>query len=482
MFLVAVASYLFLALINSTKGFRYLGIMLCDLIVLIASAYFNLSGIHLFAQGAMIVLLVTLPIVFHQEWIAALDKSNEVRSRDRVIGWPALVLIALAAGALVTLLGNGVTTKTGKLPQQIVVDAVNLPEGLTANLGSNSKVELVISAPRDKWSSITDDSFSATVDVANQKEGTYDLPVNITSKVADVVIRRINPSRMVVNVEPIIVKTVPVVAKYSGKAGNDLVPDVPVFTPDKVEVSGPKSVVTTMTQAVAAINIEGATAKIDQKFTLVGQTPDGEIIPNITFNPFEVSGAVNLIKAGKLKTVGIRPAITGQPASGFWVNQIIITPTAVTVTGPVDTLDALTQINTENISVNGQSADNTQTVNLAFPSGITSADNTSKVTVKVTFSSTQSMKTTTPTINYMDVNGSLKVTSIDPASVSVLVAGPSGQLSTVDGQIAINLPLSAYKSAGTYSVTITKEMITLPSGVSLVSFLPSAIDVKLDNK
>jgi hypothetical protein len=104
------------------------------------------------------------------------------------------------------------------------------------------------------------------------------------------------------------------------------------------------------------------------------------------------------------------------------------------------------------------------------------------VNLKISVTSAVSLKTVSPTINYQDLSGSLKVTLITPASLSVLVSGPIDKLATIDGQVVINLPLSIYKSAGTYSVSITKEMLVLPADISLVSFLPSAIDVTLSNK
>lgn len=481
-FLVAVSVFLVLLLINSPKGFRYLGILLISIILLITGSYFSLEGLHLLAQALTIILLVTLPVIFRKELVEVLEGTKNTEVRNKYVGIPALVIIAVVMAGVISLVGNGITTKTGSLGQNIVVAAVNLPDGLTANLGSNNTVKVVVSADRNKWSSLSPDSFSATVDVAKQTEGTYDLAVTVTSKINNVIVRNVEPSRMVVTVEPIIKKTVPVVAKFTGHAGNNLVPDVPLFTPDKVDVSGPKSVIGTLTQGVVIVNIEAQTQKITGNFAVVGESPSGDNIANITFEPAEVAASIDLIKAGKLKTVGVRPVIIGQPAAGYWVNQVSVTPSAVTVTGSVDVLDKLTQISTESVSINGLSADYSGSVNLSFPSGVTSADDTTKVTVKLSLTGSTSLKTITPTINYQNLNGALKVTSIDPTSVSTLVAGAISKLGSIDSQIIINLDLSAYKSAGTYSVTITKEMFTLPDGINLVSFLPSAIDVKLDNK
>lgn len=486
--LAVVSSIIFFLLrpLNSIRGWRYIGGLLLTLALLIVSDLAHLHGLHLAIQGLLIALVVGLPIIFHQEWTELLSRSNTVATPSltpATVGSSVLIGAAIVFGLGIVLAANGVSTKTGELPDKINIKAVNLGDGLSANLGSEQKVSVIISAPRASWQALNSDSFSATVDVANQKEGTYDLDVHVDSKVTDVNVRQVIPGRVVVSVEPVIRKTVPVVVKFDGKAGNDLIPDTPTIDPDKVEITGAKSVVDDLTQVIAPVKLNGETGTLEQTSTLSVQNSSGEQIEGVGISSPTVKVKVALIKAGKIKTVGIKPVITGQAKAGLWAQSISVEPSVVSVTGAVDELEKLTAISTASINIDGRDGSYTVSVELSLPQGITIADNTGKVTVKITFAATDTTKTINPQLIYANLDSSLQVQSISPTSLSTVVTGSSDALGKLNaGSVSVSLDLSAYKSAGTYSITIKNASFSLPDGIGLVSFLPSVIDVTLAAK
>lgn len=472
---------------NTRRGWSYMGGLAGAVVLLTATALVTLPGLHFLAQCLLVILLVGWPLYFHDTWVGLFSRRSATNQTlpgvEQYLSAFALTVISLLLAGLITVFGHGVATKTAEFPEPITITAVNLPTGVSANLGDQTSVKLIITAPRSQWASLKSDSFSATVDVGQQSEGTYDLPVSVTVKANQVKILRLSPTHVTVTVEPIIAKTVPVVAKFTGSAGDQLVPDDPVFDPDKVQVSGPKSVVTDLTQAIVQIKLNGETKPIDQPFTPVGLTVDNETIGNLTFTPAQVGVKVAFVKAGKLKTVGIRPVLSGQPASGYWVKQATPTPATVVVTGTADALDKLTDLPTDPVSVAGLSAGTTLPASVSLPAGLSFAQPVDKFTLKIDIDVTQTTKTITPEIDYANLSPSLKVSKIDPTSVSLVVSGDSATLAGLSGSsVKLALDLSAYKSAGTYSVTVTSSQFTLPTNVSLVSFLPSALTVTLDPK
>lgn len=485
--LAGLAAFYLLQVLNNRRGWRYLGFLLSGLAGLIAASFFDLDGLHLLARAYLLVMVIALPVLFHQEWSELLSRTVATNvptpTAPPVINRPTQIGLAALLAVILVLIGNGVSNKTAELPQTVPIKALNLAEGLSAKLGSERKVQIVVSAPRQTWQSLTVDNFSGTVDVAKQGEGTYDLPITVTSKISGVEIRRVKPARISVTVEPVIRKTVPVVAKFTGKAGNDLVPDSPIFTPDKVEITGPKSVLSDLTQAVANIKLNGETGTLDQKITLSIQDSSGEAIEGITASPDAVGMKVALVKAGKLKSVGIVPIVTGTPKTGLWVKGVSVTPSIVTLTGPADELEKITQISTDAVSVNGLDSDKELQAVLAFPSGVTAADSTTKVTIKISLAVASTTKSVTPQLVYANLSPSLQVTATNPTSLNAIVSGAVEKLSSLqESDIKVNLDLSVYKSAGTYSLTIKNADFVLPEGLGLASFLPSAIDVTLANR
>lgn len=470
-------------MINSQKAIRYLGVFSIILILLIISAYFSFPALHNLSKVILVLLLIGLPLYLDEIWLSLFNRSANDTISQKYLSPTVMVLVSILASLVVVVASTTIDGKTAELPQGTALTAINLPDGMSASFGSTNSVKLIVRTTNEKWKSLGGDDFSAVVDVAKQKEGTYDLPISVSSKLDGVTIVRTNPSRVVVTVEPVIRKTVSVVVKFSGKAGNELIPDDPKIEPTKVEATGPKSVMTDLTQAVVRVPLNGETAQIKQKFTLAALTSAGEIIPSVTFNPTEIELTIDLVKAGNFKTLGIRPIITGVPSGGFWVRSITLDPEAISVTGKVELLNDLTEIVTEPISVAGLSEDATISATLALPSGITSSGDILKISVKVDIEQTATTKSTLPEIQYEGLSSSLKVESISPTSISLLVAGSTNFLNTLtDGSNKLKLNLSTFQSAGTYSITIKNTDFTLVTGASLVSYLPSAITVILANK
>lgn len=483
----AVAAYAVIQAINTPRGGRYLLFLGGGLILLLVSSLIALPGLHLFAQANIIGLIIALPILFKDRWQQWLDPQVAVNTvsaaAPRSFNQPAAMGLAALFALLIVGVSTGITTRTGEFPEEVTLTAVNVPDGLSASFGSLQGVTVLISAPREKWHSLTSSSFSAAVDLGNQKEGTYTLPVNVTSKVSGVKIVKTSPATVAVTVEPVIKKTVPVVVAFSGKAGNDLVPDTPEINPANVDVTGPKSVLATLTQVVAPVQLDNQTTDIDQTVDLQAQTPSGKVISSVTMEPAEVQVKVRLVKSGKLKTVPIAATVVGQPKSGYWVETVAVTPAVVNVTGPVDQLTNLTSVPTASFSVDGLSADKTEQLTLNLPSGISIADSTQKVSVVVKISQTSTTKSITPQLVYSNLSSNLQVSSVSPTSISAIISGPSSLLGAInDGAVKVTIDLSAYKSAGTYSVGITNESFVLPENISLVSFLPSAISVTVSSK
>lgn len=473
--------YLLIRPFNTKRGIIYLFVLTLAGLILSITAYLTLPSVHILSQLLIIMLVVGLPLYFEDVWIDLF--SFEGTETKKFLGRIPRVIISIVLALSLVAIGNGILTKTSEIPQGVSIDAVNLPDGVIANFGSQTRVSVIVSASRDAWRSIASDAVSATVDLAQRGEGTYDLPVSVVSKNPDLKIIAIKPDRVSVTVEPLIKKTIGIVAKFSGKANDDLVPDEPTFTPEKVELTGPKSSVDDINQGIVEVKLDGLKDPINQKFTVVALTSDGEEISNVKFNPTEVTAKINLVKAGKLKTVGIKPKINGQPSSGNWIQSITTDPLTVTLTGAVDALDKLTFAETEPVSVTGLSTTTTLTTTLSLPSGITIADSTTKIKVTFTIGPSDTTKSINPQIVYSGLSTSLKITVVNPGTITAIVSGPTSVLNNLDGTtVKLTLDLSVYASAGVYKVSFKNSDFSLPSGVSLVSFLPSIIDITLENK
>lgn len=476
-----MVAYIILSFLNSVKGFRYLALVFAAAIGLTVSAFLRLPGLHVVSQAIMLVMLVSFPIIFHERWAQLLSgapSNTASRFPKYTIG-----IIAGVVSAATVFLGSGGLVKIAELPSDIPVRAVNLSQGMTADFGGGKSVRVIVSAPRDIWGTLNDSSFSATVDAAGRAAGTYDVDITVVSSLDSVKIINVKPEKAVITIEPVIKKTVPVSLRTSGKAGNELIPGDAVLNPEKVEIAGPKAMIGDISQVYAEIKLNGETQNIILDVPLKALNGAGELIPSISITPETISVNLPLIKAGNSKTVTVKPVIIGTPAVGYWIESITVDPVVITVLGTADSLVSLSEILTSNVSVGGMSSNSTQNVKLALPSGVTTSNDVDTVKVTITLKETDTTKSITPEIVYDGLDGALKVTTITPTSVSVVVSGTTNLLQGLIGSsVKLKLDLASYKSAGTYSVSIKNEYFVLPTGVSLASFLPSSIDVTLDNR
>lgn len=428
------------------------------------------------------ILLVSFPIIFHDRWSRLLNRvpATTPDYLNRITIGVVSILISAAA----VFLGSGGLVKIAQLPTEIQVKAVNLPSGMTANFGNGKSVNIIVAAPRDIWNELKAENFSAAIDVAKRSEGTYDIDIVVTSQIEKAKVVRVSPEKAVVTVEPVIKKTVPVSLKISGSAGNDLVAGEAKIDPEKVEIAGAKALVNEISQVYGEIVLNGESQEITlDQLELFAQGSDGERLTTIEFTPSTIKVVLPLVKAGNTKTLSIKPQFTGSPALGYWVDSVSINPPTATVQGSAGVLTDLKSLQTEAISLDGLNQTTTKAVKLSLPSGVTLLDEENLFSVKITISKTDSIKSLNPEIIYDGVAAALKVASINPISLSLVIGGPVDLLKNASGgNVKLRLNLAAYKSAGTYSVTIANSDLVLPSGVSIISFLPSAIDVTLENR
>jgi YbbR domain-containing protein len=479
---LALVAYGVLAFLNSPKGLRYIGLVLLGALILTVSSFWRLPGLHVVSQAIILILLVSFPIIFHERWSQLLSGAAPTTAGH--FSKMTLATLAVVVSLLAVFLGSGGLVKIAELPSEISVRAVNLPLGMTANFGSGDSARIIVSAPRDIWGQLNEGNFSATVDAANRGEGTYDVDIVVTSQIDNVRVVRVNPQKALITVEPVIKKTVPVSIKVSGKAGNELVAGQALVEPEKVEIAGPKALINEISQVYGEIALNGETEKVNlPAVELFAVTGTGDKLNSIEITPGTAKVSLPLVKAGNSKSVPVHPVVSGSPAVGYWVESVIVEPAVIAVQGSAEALISLKSVTTEAISLQGINKTTTQTVKLSLPSGVTTTEDISAVTVTITVSKVDTTKSLTPEIVYDGLSASLKVSSTNPITVATVISGPASLLNTVSGSdVKLRLNLASYKSPGTYSVAIDNSFFDLPNGVSLASFLPSAIDVTLENR
>lgn len=389
----------------------------------------------------------------------------------------ASVLIAIAIWIYV---GSGLA-QIGSFPGKIPLDFKNTPSGLVT-VSDIDSVSIKIVAAASLWKNLGPDSFSASIDLTGYTEGTYELPVKVATNIAEVQIVEVNPQKVIIRLEKITEKEVPVVLQSEGKAAEGYVVGDWKLSPDRVKVAGASSVVAKILEATAKITLAGEKDTLQRIVKVVALDANGNEIKNLSFNPAEIEAQVPLVQASSAKTVGIKVITTGQPTEGFWVSQIETQPPAVAVTASASLINEISFIETKEINITNLSETKEFTTTLNPAVGVTVLDDISLVKVKIVVTPITSTKQFKIGFSWKNLNANLKVASVDPSAVTLVLAGSTYDLSHLTTQdIAINVDLGAYWQPGTYSVDISRSNVVTPAGISFSSVVPSAISLRLEN-
>lgn len=394
--------------------------------------------------------------------------------------WRTKILAILAATFLWFYVASS-SSKVGNFPGSIPLEFRNVPQGLVA-ISDTQEVQIKLVAEGIVWQRLSASSFEAYVDLAGFNLGTSDLEVKVESKISGVSIVEIKPKKILVRLEPIAKKEVPVSVQISGKPAEGLVADTPVPEPNTVQISGAQSVVDKIFEATAKLTLSGESADVTKSVPLMALNSEGQPISNLTFEPAEVKVTVPLSKFGKTKTVGVVAKFTGSPQSGYFVSQVSVDPPTVAVSGKSSVLQSVDAINTKPIDISGISQNVARQATLDVPEGISLSDISLKISVKITVSSQSQSREVTVGQNYQNLSSNLKVDSITPSKITAAVFCPASLLDSLSSSnVVLNIDLSG-KGTGTFNLDIKTSQVSVPDGCSVSSLLPSSISVTLGSK
>ena len=95
-------------------------------------------------------------------------------------------------------------------------------------------------------------------------------------------------------------------------------------------VTGPSSQIEKVQQVRALLDISQANADIDRQVTLRAYDANGVAVPNVTITPEKVRIRMKIIQRGGYRTVTVKLVTSGQPAVGYRLTNITVSPLTVT--------------------------------------------------------------------------------------------------------------------------------------------------------
>lgn len=404
------------------------------------------------------------------------------------------LLSAVIACALwmyvITVVSPGSTDTYYNIPVNLRNESVLHDRGLILTSSDALFVNMELSGNRTDLAKITKDNITLVADLSTIYEpGTqtvnysYFFPGNVANDAITVLDR--SPSKITLTVEQMISKSVPINLVYEGKLLSDdyIVDKDNVMLTDMqgteiedgmVDVTGPKSVIDQITQAVIAVDLTDRSTSFSANYRYTLCDKDGEPVDAqyVTTNVGEISLTLYI---QQVKEIPLRLEIISGGGATEETSQIQFEPKTIKISGSESALDLIDELVLGTINLGEMTEDQELTFPIELPAGVTNRTGLEEATVTVkfpellmkTFTVTQITPVGVPNGYEADVvTQALTVTVRGPRelveamtekdiTVNVNFAGEQPGTFTASANVTMSVAYSGVGAVGTYSVSAT---------------------------
>jgi YbbR domain-containing protein len=387
------------------------------------------------------------------------------------LGLAAILATAVWANAVSTQ--NPDETRTLSVP--ITVTALGLKEGLVAQGYQNIGVQVTLRAPHSVWDRLSPDTVRVLADLSGKAEGNYSIPLKAVTDLSPVRVEKVEPSAVQVLVDHLATRSLAVHVELTGSLALGFQAGTPTADPNLVTLSGPQSLVDSVVEVVATVNVEGLRSSSDQNIPLVALDTQGNVVSGVSITPLAITVSVPVQQLGGYRDLVVKVPMIGTVKSGYRLTGLSITPQVVTLYS--DDADAIRNlpgyVETEPLDITGASADVTKSLALVLPAGVQVVGDP-KIVVQVSISAIEDSITLSRPIRFQGLTPGLSAT-LSPAFVDIILSGPAPiiwSLHPADVDVFLDL---AGLAPGTYK--LKPEVKLLDPVLRVVTVSPEQVEV-----
>ncbi|MBE0409538.1 MAG: hypothetical protein IBX69_07385 [Anaerolineales bacterium] len=399
------------------------------------------------------------------------------------------MLLALALAMVVWIASVTAADPDVEFTRTVSIDVLGLEEDFILISERPSTARVTLRAPqsvRDRMI-IAENSVHTWIDLAELQEGTHMVEVRAsTSEIfRPARIVGITPEFVTVNLDRRISRTFQVRLVVTGEPAIGYQRGIATRDPSSVTVVGPESLVTQVDEVRARLDISDARETISLDLPLEALDANGNRVSDesetsevrIEINPNEVSVTQPISLLGGYRNVVVSAVTLGEPASGFNLRNITVSPPNVLVfsADPQLVMDLPGYIETEPLDISGLEDDFDTLLALNLPEGISVVGNRT-VLIQVSISPIMgNVRISLPVIPV----GLLpfQAAEISPERVELIISGPVPILNAIESSdIEVVVDLRNF-DLGTYLIEPQVEL--LPEELQVDSILPESVEVNV---
>ncbi len=397
---------------------------------------------------------------------------------------PTLIMaFALAVTIWVLAVTSNDPVQKRNYNQEVDVEVVSLDPSLVVTSKLPEQISFTLSAPLSVWNTslANPDAVRAIIDLSGLEAGTYDKAIQVQINARPVKVESYSPQRLQIVLEPLVSVThtirldqpsAPAVGYEAGTA---------TLSANQALVSGPSSQVEKVQEVRASLDIAQANADIDRQITLRAYDANGVVVPNVAITPERIRVQMKIIQRGGYRTVTVKLITSGQPAAGYRLTNITVSPLTVTVFSSDPRLISQLPgfIETQPLVLTGASADEVFLIPLNVPKGI-SVVSESIARVSVSIAPIEgSLTLNNVPIEILGLSPDLTA-ALSPDRVDVILTGPLPLLDKINStDVRVMIDLSDL-ILGSFQIQPTVEISE--QNVLVQSILPASIEVLLTSR
>lgn len=270
------------------------------------------------------------------------------------------------------------------------------------------------------------------------------------------------------------------VSRGDTKPGKDYEVGSLTANPEKVRITGPKTLINKIDKVNAAIDLDGNTQDFSQDVNLTIIDKNQEPLSDSEMNSLRIENNAKVVVTARLwkirQGVGISADYVGTPADGYQVGSVKTVPDTISVAGSTEGLESLAQndnvitIPADSIDISGESKDVEKKINLSnlLPDNVKLTSDSSEdvwVTVSILPVGSREFDIPTKSIEVKNKPDDLQVT-FETAQIAVRIKSDENDMDDLNAQkdIKASIDLNG-KEEGNYEVPVK---IVLPDGYETV--------------
>ena len=309
------------------------------------------------------------------------------------------------------------------------------------------------------------------------------VPITVTCSVPGVTPNdiKVTPQNLSVNLDEKETQEFVVnVSRGDTKPGKDYEVGSLTANPEKVRITGPKSLVNKIDKVNATISLDGNTQDFTQDVNLTIIDKNQEALSDSEMNSLRIENNAKVSVTARLwkirQGVGISVGYVGSPASGYQVGTVTTVPDTISVAGSTEGLETLTQndntitIPADSIDISGESRDVERKISLKdlLPDNVKLTSDSSEdvwVTVSILPEGSREFTLSTKDIEVKNKPDDLQVT-FETAQIEIRIKSDTEDLDDLNTETDIKASIDLKgKEEGNYKVPVT---LSLPDGYETV--------------